>query len=122
MEKAGGLDVGFQAEGLTGGVLLGVKGQGGVGFYDWQTGGLVRRIEVDPKEVCSVLCVRGNLINGNRSTGLKMANWFRLLAKTRFMFYDFHERITFPLSNLGRWRMTVLRLLLKSLLISTRGK
>jgi coatomer subunit beta' len=36
---------------LTGGVLLGVKGQGGIGFFDWQTGGLVRRIEVDPKEV-----------------------------------------------------------------------
>lgn len=51
VEKTGGLDVGFQAEGLSGGVLLGVKGQGGVGFYDWQTGGLVRRIEVDPKEV-----------------------------------------------------------------------
>jgi coatomer subunit beta' len=51
VEKPGGLDVGFQAEGLAGGVLLGVKGQGGVGFYDWQTGGLVRRIEVDPKEV-----------------------------------------------------------------------
>ncbi|KAG4414403.1 hypothetical protein IFR04_012466 [Cadophora malorum] len=51
VEKAGGLDVGFQAEGLTGGVLLGVKGQGGIGFFDWQTGGLVRRIEVDPKEV-----------------------------------------------------------------------
>lgn len=32
--------------------MLGVKGQGGIGFYDWQTGGLVRRIEVDPKEVC----------------------------------------------------------------------
>lgn len=53
VEKAGGLDVGFQAEGLSGGVLLGVKGQGGIGFFDWQTGGLVRRIEVDPKEVCS---------------------------------------------------------------------
>ncbi|KAK2626390.1 hypothetical protein QTJ16_004652 [Diplocarpon rosae] len=51
VEKAGGLDVGFQAEGLTGGVLLGVKGQGGIGFYDWQTGGLIRRIEVDPIEV-----------------------------------------------------------------------
>jgi coatomer subunit beta' len=58
VEKAGGLDVGFQAEGLTGGVLLGVKGQGGIGFFDWQTGGLVRRIEVDPKEVC----VTGNFL------------------------------------------------------------
>lgn len=32
-------------------MLLGVKGQGGVGFFDWQTGGLVRRIEVEPREV-----------------------------------------------------------------------
>ncbi|OBT54865.1 hypothetical protein VE04_03765 [Pseudogymnoascus sp. 24MN13] len=51
VEKAGGLDVGFQAEGLAGGVLLGVKGQGGIGLFDWQTGGLVRRIEVDPINV-----------------------------------------------------------------------
>src|SRR5436305_2144335 len=50
-EKAGGLDVGFQAEGLSGGVLLGVKGQGGIGMFDWETGNLVRRIEVDPREV-----------------------------------------------------------------------
>ncbi|PHH78124.1 hypothetical protein CDD82_3197 [Ophiocordyceps australis] len=51
VEKSGGLDVGFQAEGLTGGVLLGVTGQGGVSFFDWATGGLVRRIEVEPKQV-----------------------------------------------------------------------
>ncbi len=50
-EKSGGLDVGFQAEGLTGGVLLGVKGQGGVSFFDWNTGALVRRIEVEPRQV-----------------------------------------------------------------------
>ncbi|OJD15565.1 hypothetical protein AJ78_04188 [Emergomyces pasteurianus Ep9510] len=50
-EKSGGLDVGFQAEGLTGGVLLGVKGQGGIGMFDWETGLLVRRIEVDPLAV-----------------------------------------------------------------------
>jgi coatomer subunit beta' len=47
----GPLDVGFQAEGLTGGLLLGVKGQGGIAFFDWATGGLVRRIEVDPRAV-----------------------------------------------------------------------
>ncbi|KAK7421271.1 Coatomer subunit beta' [Neonectria magnoliae] len=51
VEKSGGLDVGFQAERLHGGVLLGVTGQGGVSFFDWATGGLVRRIEVEPKEV-----------------------------------------------------------------------
>ncbi|KND92284.1 Coatomer subunit beta' [Tolypocladium ophioglossoides CBS 100239] len=51
VEKSGGLDVGFQAEGLTGGVLLGITGQGGISFFDWATGGLVRRIEVEPKQV-----------------------------------------------------------------------
>ncbi|KAJ5485194.1 hypothetical protein N7539_005182 [Penicillium diatomitis] len=50
-EQPGGLDVGFQAEGLSDGVLLGVKGQGGIGLFDWETGSLVRRIEADPKSV-----------------------------------------------------------------------
>ncbi|KAI4213592.1 MAG: hypothetical protein LQ351_003816 [Letrouitia transgressa] len=50
-EKGGGVDVGFQAEGLSGGVLLGVRGQGGIGFFDWETSALVRRIEVDPRNV-----------------------------------------------------------------------
>ncbi len=50
-EKTGGLDVPFAAEGLSGGVLLGVKGQGGISFFDWASGGLVRRIEVEPKHV-----------------------------------------------------------------------
>ena len=48
------VNVGFQAEGLSGGVLLGVKGQGGIGLFDWETGQLVRRIEVDPKSVCAI--------------------------------------------------------------------
>jgi coatomer subunit beta' len=47
----GGLDVGFQADGLSGGTLLGVKGQGGVGFFDWNSAKLVRRIEVEPRNV-----------------------------------------------------------------------
>jgi len=48
------VNVGFQAEGLSGGVLLGVKGQGGIGLFDWETGQLVRRIEVDPKSVRTI--------------------------------------------------------------------
>ncbi|KAK5047387.1 hypothetical protein LTR84_006910 [Exophiala bonariae] len=51
LKESGSLDVGFQAEGLSGGVLLGVKGQGGIGFFDWESGSLVRRIEVEPREV-----------------------------------------------------------------------
>ena len=47
------LNVGFQAEGLSGGALLGVKGQGGIGLFDWESGQLVSRIEVEPKNVSS---------------------------------------------------------------------
>lgn len=47
----GSINVGFTADGLSGGVLLGVKGQGGIGFFDWETGKLVRRIEVEPRNV-----------------------------------------------------------------------
>lgn len=47
----GTVNVGFTAEGLAGGNLLGVKGQGGIGFFDWESGKLVRRIEVEPKSV-----------------------------------------------------------------------
>ena len=50
-EKPGGLDVGFSADGLCGGSLLGVRGQGGIAFFDWESGALVRRIEVDPRNV-----------------------------------------------------------------------
>jgi coatomer subunit beta' len=53
-EKGSGLDVGFQAEGLSSGTLLGVKGQGGIGMFDWESGALVRRIEVDPISVSDV--------------------------------------------------------------------
>lgn len=51
LKEKGPIDVGFSAEGLSGGALLGVKGQGGIGFFDWESGALVRRIEVDPREV-----------------------------------------------------------------------
>lgn len=74
IEKPGGLDVGFSAEGLSSGVLLGVKGQGGIGLFDWSTGGLVRRIEVEPKEVCSFekLCLIK--ANKNRYIGRRAEN------------------------------------------------
>jgi coatomer subunit beta' len=45
------LDVGFTADGLFGGNLLGVRGAGGIGLFDWQTGALVRRIEVEPRNI-----------------------------------------------------------------------
>ena len=63
LKEGGSLDVGFQAEGLSGGVLLGVKGQGGIGLFDWETGTLVRRIEVEPREVCVISASSNSLFN-----------------------------------------------------------
>jgi coatomer subunit beta' len=50
-ERPGVLNVPFAMEGLFGGQLVGVKGQGWVCFYDWDTGALVRRIDEVPKNV-----------------------------------------------------------------------
>lgn len=41
----------FSAEGIHGGALLGVRGNTFVCFYDWNTGAMVRRIDVVPREV-----------------------------------------------------------------------
>jgi coatomer subunit beta' len=51
-ERTGVLNVPFAMDGLFGGQLIGVKGQGWVCFYDWDTGALVRRIDEVPKNVC----------------------------------------------------------------------
>ena len=87
LKESGSLDVGFQAEGLCGGALLGVKGQGGIGMFDWETGSLVRRIEVDPREVA--LPNASNILNAltetHRSTGLSQANSSPWHAPTRPM-------------------------------------
>jgi hypothetical protein len=114
VEKAGGLDVGFQAEGLTGGVLLGVKGQGGIGFYDWQTGGLVRRIEVDPKEVGIILICCMSFANGRRSIGLRMVNLSQSLVKIHFTSCDSQEKTTLLPFNLVKLKMMESRQPLRS--------
>lgn len=108
VEKPGGLDVGFQAEGLTGGVLLGVKGQGGIGLFDWQSGGLVRRIEVDPKQVRTMT---SNWIYSDymRFTGRKTANLFALPAKIAFMCCASLVRTILLLFSRARLRMMELK-------------
>jgi hypothetical protein len=99
--------VGFQAEGLAGGVLLGVKGQGGIGLFDWQTGGLVRRIEVDPKEVIYAITSRGLSTDLARYIGLRAENSSRWRAKILSTSYASHAKTTLPLFNLARSRMMV---------------
>jgi coatomer subunit beta' len=41
----------FNVDGLHGGTLLSARGQGFVLFWDWETGEIVRRIDVDAKNV-----------------------------------------------------------------------
>ena len=41
-------------EALHGGTLLGARGAGFVMFWDWETGEIVRRIDVDAKNVCHI--------------------------------------------------------------------
>lgn len=42
----------FEAEGVFGGFLLGVKSQNRLFFYDWESAPLIRCIKVHPKHVC----------------------------------------------------------------------
>ena len=39
----------FSAEGIFGGVLLGVRSSNTLAFYDWESGDLIRRIDIVPK-------------------------------------------------------------------------
>jgi len=41
----------FQAEGIFGGLLVGVKGQDSVCFYDWERGTFIKQIDAVPKQV-----------------------------------------------------------------------
>ena len=44
-------------EGLHGGTLLAARGTGFVVFWDWESGEIVRRIDVDAKNVCPSTCL-----------------------------------------------------------------
>eukprot|EP00126_Sphaerothecum_destruens_P006585 Sdes_comp19433_c0_seq1m10814 len=42
----------FSAEAIFGGALLGVKSSSSLCFYEWESGELIRRIDIVPKHVC----------------------------------------------------------------------
>lgn len=50
-ERSGLLTINYAVEDVKGGALLGVIGTGFVCFYDWDSGALVRRVEVDAKNI-----------------------------------------------------------------------
>ncbi|KAF5105051.1 hypothetical protein DV451_000212 [Geotrichum candidum] len=49
---SGHLNVPFRANKIFGGTLLGIKGDDFIAFYDWDTGKLVRRVDVVAEQVC----------------------------------------------------------------------
>jgi coatomer subunit beta' len=47
--------IGYTAEGIFGGSLLGVRSNTFINFYDWESGNIVRRIDVTPKQVSIII-------------------------------------------------------------------
>lgn len=96
-EKLDGLNVGFAAEGIMGGVLLGVRGSGVVGLFDWDTGVMVRRVDVVPNNVSTSASdsvqSRTEIFTRHfyRFTGQKVENLSRLLVMTPSMCYGSTE-------------------------------
>lgn len=68
---------GWTIEGLHGGTLLAARGKGFVVFWDWETGEIVRRIEVEAKNVRVLSCRQNVLIvlNENSSFGPGQGTW-----------------------------------------------
>ena len=49
--------------GIHGGHLLGVRSVSGLAFYDWETTDLIRRIEISPKNVSTIVYQAVYLLN-----------------------------------------------------------
>lgn len=67
----------WSIDGLHGGTLLGARGSGFVMFWDWESGEIVRRIDVDAKNVSihqPPSCTLERLMVLCRSTGLGLAH------------------------------------------------
>ena len=78
-------------DGLHGGVLLGGRGSTFVVFWDWETGEIVRRIDVEAKNVCCRLfrCVRLTLTHlTGRSSGPSLGRWLLSPRKNRSISFD----------------------------------
>jgi hypothetical protein len=75
-EKNIAIRMGYAAEGIFGGALLGVRSSGFLCFYDWETGSCVRRIDVVAKNVIIefnfTINYRANSHHDQRSSGLNL--------------------------------------------------
>ena len=86
-ERAGLIKgIGYTVSGIWGGALLCVKGSGFICFYDWESGMLVRRIEVDAVNVCARIAVhKGQADAVRRSSGQRLARKSRSCQRIRTM-------------------------------------
>jgi len=103
----GTVNIGFTAEGLSGGNLLGVKGQGGIGFFDWETGKLVSYAE--------------SKLSPRVSSDQSLVNLFVWPARRLSTCCDTRESNTLRLFKPVHYSRMVPRRLSKSCARSTRG-
>jgi coatomer subunit beta' len=77
----------WTVDGLHGGPLLGARGAGFVVFWDWETGDIVRRIDVEAKNVRRfTLHLRATIEKSAcRCTGPYLAHWSQSSAMTPFI-------------------------------------
>jgi coatomer subunit beta' len=79
----------WSIDGLNGGALLAGRGNGFVVFWDWESGEIVRRIDVDAKHVSTFVRLYRYLPKGgHRSSGLDLERWLPSRLKNHFMFSD----------------------------------
>ena len=107
----------FSIEGVHGGPLLGARGGGFVVFWDWETGDIVRRVDVEATNVRFVSCSRAPCVDGpHRYTGPVLAPLSLLSQRTRSMSYGLIAKHTMPHSPLV-WRLVTKALKLPSKLL-----
>ena len=92
----------FGAEGIFGGHLLGVTSSNSLGFYDWESVELIRRIEISVKHVHSLahsLTLSPPHFLPHRSTGTTAENWLVWLPTSPTTFF-----VTMPTQSRRRRR------------------
>lgn len=92
---------GWAVEGVHGGTLLSARGNGFVMFWDWETGAVVRRIEVDATNVSGLFCEK-HCAEHLRSLGRARERLLPSPAKTHSTSSASIVRLTLLASTLAR--------------------
>ena len=89
------IDLQYQADKIFGGALLGVKSEGCVSFYDWESGKLARRVDIDEEISDVIWSDNGELLAivttsnaGDRSSSTPLTQAGKKNDETYFLSYD----------------------------------